>query len=197
MGIFAVTSLSSSCQAEDDITPGQEDCKLTGEDALGPFFVAGSANLVNLNTQNLPGMPMLMTGKVFGGEGTENPIEGAKIEIWHADDNGAYHPEGSGDVSDYPPSEVTLRGFVITEADGSFAFQSKRPGLYGSRARHLHYKITAEGYEELVTQSYFEGDNRIPLDGLAHDAGDCRIVAYTEDGNGGISGVMNFNLRKV
>lgn len=193
LGIFAGTALMSSCK-KDNINTNGEDCKLTGTDALGPFFVTGSANIVNLNTQNLPGTPMTMTGKVYSGEGTETPIAGAKVEIWHADDGGAYHPEGSGDVSNYSASEVTLRGFVLTESDGSFAFQSIQPGLYGSRARHLHYKITVAGHDDLVTQSYFQGDNRIPVDGLAKDAGDCRIIAYSDDGNGGIMGTMDFNL---
>ena len=177
-------------------TTNPEDCKLTGSDALGPFFVEGAATVVNLNTQNLSGTPMMMTGKVFGSEGTETPVEGAKIEIWHADDNGTYHPEGSGDVSDYEASEVTLRGFVLTGADGSYSFKSIRPGLYGSRARHIHFKISIDGYEELITQTYFEGDNRIPLDNLSKNAGDCRIVKYSDDGNGGVFGTMDFNLKE-
>ena len=193
IGIVASTSLMTACK-KNDITDDVEDCKLTSTDDLGPFFVAGTANIVNLNTQNLAGTQMLMSGKVYSGEGTDTPIEGAKIEIWHADDNGAYHPEGSGDVSNYPAEQVTLRGFVLTEVDGSFGFQSIRPGLYGSRARHIHYKITANGHEELVTQSYFEGDNRISEDQLSKNAGDCRIIAYSDDGNGGIFGSMDFNL---
>lgn len=195
LGLVAGSSLASSCEKEGDITTDQEDCKLTARDDLGPFFVAGTANVVNLNTQNLPGTPMLMMGKVYSGEGNAKPLGGAKIEVWHADDNGAYHPEGAGDVSQYPSSEVTLRGFVLTEADGSFSFKSIRPGLYGSRARHVHYKITAEGHQELVTQSYFLGDPRISQDDLSKNAGECRIVTYSDDGSGGIMGTMDFNIK--
>jgi len=195
IGVVAGTPLILSCR-KNKVDPEKEDCKLTGDDVLGPFFVEGSPNIVNLNTQNLPGVPMMMNGKIFSGEGENNPIEGAKVEIWHADDKGVYHPEGSGEVDNYDPSEITLRGFVLTESDGSFAFQSIRPGLYGRRARHIHFKITANGHEELVTQSYFDGDNRIPEDYFAKDAGDCRVITYQDNGNGGIVGTMNFNIRK-
>ncbi len=196
MGLATLVSpaLISSCEEKDtpEIDPA-DDCKITGSDALGPFFVENSPNVVNINTQNLPGTPMMMEGVVYGGEGQSNPLQNAKIEIWHADDNGAYHPEGSGDISDYPPEEVTLRGFVLADGEGKYAFASIRPGLYGSRARHIHFKITAEGYRTLVTQSYFLGDERIEHDTLARTAESCRIVDYQSDTDG-IFGVMDFNL---
>jgi len=195
LGILAGSGIVPFLQK--DQPPIEEDCKITGKDILGPYFIADTSNVVNLNTRNLPGIPMRMIGKVYSGEGTNKPIKGAKIEIWHADSKGVYHPEGSGDVDDYLPSEITLRGFVLTEEDGSFAFQSIRPGLYGRRARHLHYKITCPNHKELVTQSYFQDDARLTQDVFSRKAGDCRIINYTNDGNGGILGVMNFNLKRV
>ena len=194
LGVLSGSILMNTACNEDDNAQAAEDCKLTGTDDLGPFFVTGSSNIVNINTKNLPGTPMQVTGIVYSGEGTGTPVSGAKIEIWHADQGGVYHPEGSGDVSNYQPEQITLRGYVLTEADGSYAFRSIRPGLYGSRARHIHYKITVAGHNDLVTQSYFEGDNRITEDELSRNAGTCRIVAFTDDGNGGIVGTMNFNL---
>lgn len=199
LGLIGTSLFATSCKKDEENTnnASTNTCSITGSDDLGPFFVAGTANIVNLNTQKLPGTLMKMKGKVYSGEGSATPIEGAKIEIWHADDNGAYHPEGSGDVSKYPASKVTLRGFVLTEKDGSFAFQSIRPGLYGDRARHIHYKITANNHSILVTQSYFTGDARIAQDSLAKNAGDCRIVTYTNHTDGSVSGEMNFNLKKL
>jgi protocatechuate 3,4-dioxygenase beta subunit len=197
VGAIAGVGVLSACDQDSPLVNNEEDCKLTGTDVLGPFFVAGTAQIVNLNSRNFPGTPMTMGGVIYSGEGTDTIIEGAKIEIWHADDGGAYHPEGSGDVSNYEPSEITLRGFVLSETDGTYAFQSIRPGLYGSRARHIHFKITAPGHEDLVTQSYFQGDNRLTEDFLAKKAGECRIIAYSDDGTAGIAGAMNFNLKQL
>ncbi|MEM6347964.1 MAG: hypothetical protein AAF927_29010 [Bacteroidota bacterium] len=194
LGMLAGGTLAnaSACKTEPIVTPG-EDCLLTGEDILGPYFVSGTAEVVNLNTQNLAGTPMMVSGKVYGGEEKDTPLANVRIDIWHADDNGTYHPEGSGDVSDYDSSEITLRGFVITEADGSYAFRSIVPGLYGSRARHIHFRLEVEGYKTLVTQTYFAGDNRISRDTWASEAGDCRIIEFSSV-NGVDTGVMDFNL---
>ncbi|MFK7924232.1 MAG: hypothetical protein AB8H47_19905 [Bacteroidia bacterium] len=191
LGLVASSSIANSCKSETQ-TP-TEDCKLTGEDILGPFFVSGTAEIVNLNTKNLAGTPMMVAGKVYGGEGMTTPLANARIDVWHADDKGTYHPEGSGDVSDYESSEITLRGFLLTEADGSYAFSSIMPGLYGSRARHIHFRVEVEGYETLVTQTYFEGDNRISNDSWASEAGDCRIIEFATV-NGVETGTMDFNL---
>lgn len=201
IGAVALTggALFTSCKKDDDsdnAIANAGGCSITGSDELGPFFVAGTSEVVNINTQNVAGTKMMVTGKVYSGTGTSTPIEGAKIEIWHADGGGVYHPEGSGDVSNYGTSAINLRGFVITYADGSYAFESIRPGLYGNRARHIHYKITVAEHTTLVTQSYFKGDPRISEDSLSSVAGDCRIVSFTDDGNGGIQGEMNFNLEK-
>ncbi|MDN5204655.1 hypothetical protein QQ008_24905 [Fulvivirgaceae bacterium BMA10] len=193
-GGMVLTGLSG-CKKDNEQRPA-EDCKLTGPDDLGPFFVAGSSNIVNLNTQNLPGTPMMVSGKVFSGEGASNPIENAKIEIWHADSGGRYHPEGSGDVSDYEASQITLRGFVLTPGDGSYSFQSILPGLYGGRARHIHYRISASDHDILVTQSYFLGDARIQEDPLSQNAGDCRIISFQDNGSGTQVGIVNFNIKK-
>jgi protocatechuate 3,4-dioxygenase beta subunit len=173
-----------------------EDCVLTDEDYEGPFFVNGAPKVVNINTQDLPGVPMTVKGGVYSGGGTSKPVAGAKIEIWHCDHNGAYHPNGSGDVSDYAAKEVTLRGFVITGKDGSYNFKSIMPGYYGTRARHIHYKITVDGHKELITQSYFTGDDRIPHDVQSKNAGDCRILTFKGDDKG-VLGTMNFNLEVV
>lgn len=191
LGLMASGSIANACKAETQ-TP-TEDCKLTGEDILGPFFVSGTAEIVNLNTQNLAGTSMMVAGKVYGGEGIGTPLANARIDIWHADDKGTYHPEGSGDVSKYDNSEITLRGFLLTEADGSYAFSSIMPGLYGSRARHIHFRVEVESYQTLVTQTYFAGDSRISADNWASEAGDCRIIEFAAV-NGVETGVMDFNL---
>ena len=195
IGAGIIASGLASCKKDDEIVI-EEDCSITPSDAAGPFYVASSSEVVNLNTQNLSGSPMLLTGTVYSNEGTTTPIEGAKVELWHADDIGGYHPEGSGDVSDYEPAEITLRGFVLTDSNGAFSVSSILPGLYGSRARHIHYKITVDGHKELTTQSYFFGDDRIPYDELSSNAGDCRIIDFT-DNNGTLEGSITINLERT
>lgn len=194
LGVLAGSTFLTSCLSVSNL-PNEEDCEFTGFDDMGPFFVKGSSQVINLNTRNLPGTPMLVKGTVYSGKGTDNPIPKAKIDVWHCDDNGVYHPKGSGKIQDYSPDKVTLRGFVLTDDKGNYSFKSILPGLYGSRARHIHYKITAPKHKTLITQSYFEGDDRITHDLLAKRAHECRILPVSHDGNGGLVLAMNFNIR--
>ena len=92
-------------------------------------------------------------------------------------------------------TEVTLRGFVITKEDGSFSFKSIVPGLYGSRPKHIHYRISTSSFlkKDFVTQSYFKGDPRIEHDQLARDANECRVISL-EEKNGVMEGLINFHI---
>ena len=92
------------------------------------------------------------------------------------------------------PKDISLRGYILTKADGSYTFKSILPGLYGSRARHIHYKLTHKSIKALVTQSYFKHDKRIEHDILAHNAGDCRILDYKLNSEGILEGEMNFHV---
>lgn len=194
LGGLTVTGLSSleSCN-KNNVRAGK--CSLTGSDELGSYYLSGTTNMVNLNSQNLPGTPMIVKGTVYSGKGGER-LANAKIEIWHADNAGAYHPNGSGDVSGYASGDVTLRGFVLTDENGNYSFQSIVPGLYEGRARHIHYRISAPGHIDLVTQSYFQGDPRIKEDALSKKAGDCRVISFLPDGNGNQVGHFIVNLKK-
>lgn len=195
LGIIATPLLSSaliSCN-KDDNTNANVDCNnnITKSDMLGPYYVSGSSEITNLNTQNLPGDKIIVNGTLYGGVGNNTPIANAMIEVWHADNGGTYHPVGDGNVSDYQASQITLRGFVTTNAQGQYTFESIRPGLYPGRPRHFHYRVTANGYQTLVTQIYFSGDSRTADENIDN----CRIIDFTQNSQGVYSGTANINLQ--
>jgi len=137
----------------------------------GPYYVTGTAELQdgNLNAARLPGTAVKLTGKVYAGASGTTPVAGAKIEFWQADDGGSYHPNGNGPASKYQASEIALRGFVTSAKDGSWSLSTIYPGYYEGRARHLHFRVTAPGYQEVISQLIFEPK---PGDGvtLANDS---------------------------
>jgi protocatechuate 3,4-dioxygenase beta subunit len=108
------------------------------------IFVSGTPALVNgnLNPTNLPGTPIVISGHVYEGFDSSKPVVNAKIEIWHADAAGNYHPNNNGDVSDYTPADIALRGFITTDAAGAWSFTTVYPGEYNGRTRHIHFKTT-------------------------------------------------------
>lgn len=132
-------------------------CGITGEATEGPFYVANVPTGAQINTRRAAGTPMRVTGVVLAADG-KTPLAGAKVELWHADNAGEYHPGGNGDFSRYRPEQINLRGTVIADAQGRFAFDSIVPGIYGSRRRHLHWKFSARGHRALTTQSYWANE---------------------------------------
>ncbi|MGI9541782.1 MAG: hypothetical protein ACR2MX_00910 [Cyclobacteriaceae bacterium] len=200
LGTLGTTEVVSGLSCKGDKTaPGEtntEHCGATDSATAGPFYLRNTAEAVNLNSQNLPGTPMKVMGTVYDHE-TATPIPNGKIEIWHADDQGIFHPTGSGNVSDYEPNEVTLRGYVITNEEGDYQFNSIKPGLYTGRRRHIHYRIVASDYKALTTQSYWKGSNRIKIDRTDTNTEECRYVDFQDDGSGGIAGTFDIYLQKA
>ena len=136
--------------------------KATPQDALGPFYPPQwtgeiDADLVTLNGKDyLQGTPLALSGRVLSTSGA--PISNAVVEIWQTDATGKYrHPGDDGEG----PAKRGFQGFgrSAVDADGRFAFRTVKPVLYSGRPPHVHFKVVAPGYRELVTQMYFAGEN--------------------------------------
>lgn len=107
---------------------------------------------------------------------TQQPVKGAFVEIWQADQHGRYQHEMAKvytpelKLPENKPDE-RLRPFGRAESDasGRFEFFTIKPGKYDqavevqgkqhliTRAPHIHFRIFAKGYETLTTQMYFGG----------------------------------------
>ena len=138
----------------------------------GPYYVPGAPEQGSNGTVPMrdgeSGTPLTWTGTVTSTDGT--PLAGAKVELWHADDDGFY----SQFAPDIP--EWNLRGSFTADADGAFEIHTVQPAPYqiptdGScgkliaaagwhawRPAHLHVKASAPGHELLTAQLYFPGD---------------------------------------
>lgn len=114
------------------------------------------------------GTSMLFQGQVRSTDGS--PLSNAKIELWHADEEGFY----SQFAPDLP--EWNLRGTFIADEEGNFQINTMQPapcqiptdgacdqmiaaaGWHAWRSAHLHLKVSAPGHELLTAQLYFPGD---------------------------------------
>jgi protocatechuate 3,4-dioxygenase beta subunit len=128
-------------------------CGLSVAVTEGPYFVSGTAALANnsVNFTNLPGTPIQISGHIYQGLDAAHPIANAKIEIWHTDASGSYHPNNNGPITNYKPEDIALRGFVTSDANGAYSFATIYPGEYTGRTRHIHFKITSAD-KTLTTQ---------------------------------------------
>ena len=128
----------------------------TASDMEGPFYIANTPVLANLNRFGKPGEPMRIAGRVMNAAAPETPVAGARLELWQTDGTGRYHPEENGDYADFPDERIDMRGTVIADSDGRFEVMSLFPKEYWPRPPHIHYWIRAEGFRPLVTQHYLD-----------------------------------------
>jgi len=87
------------------------------------------------------------------------PVAGALLDFWQANDAGEYDNEG-----------YTLRGHQFAANDGTFRLETILPGLYPGRTRHIHVKVQAANRPVLTTQVYFPGEPRNAEDAIFADA---------------------------
>ena len=73
-----------------------------------------------------------------------NPVARAVVDIWHADEQGAYDNKG-----------FRYRGRVYTDEKGRYRIRTIQPALYPGRTRHYHVNVAAGGKLLLTTQLYF------------------------------------------
>jgi protocatechuate 3,4-dioxygenase beta subunit len=176
--------------------PTTQRCGPTSAAAEGPFYVANAPQASDINPGKSPGQPMRIGGTVYSEDGI-TPIRDAKIELWHSDASGAYHPNGNGDIARYPRSEINLRGVTRTDAQGRYTFTSIVPGHYDERRRHLHWKVSAPGHRPVTTQSYWlaeRGSEREQGDATDRRAEACRWVDF-HDQQGVSVGVFDIVLK--
>jgi protocatechuate 3,4-dioxygenase beta subunit len=164
-------------------------CELTTSDIEGPFYVEGSPIRTQIAHPDEPGIRLFINGQVKGIDC--QPLQNAMVEVWQADDDGCYSIFNvceNGVIED----EFKLRGTIITNADGSYGYESILPANYANRPRHIHYKITAPDGTSLITQLYFENDPLCENDPWCGDADD-RIIPLVDD-NGALEGTFDITL---
>jgi hydroxyquinol 1,2-dioxygenase len=123
------------------------------------------------------------------------PLRDAGIDVWQAAPNGKY------DVQDESQPDLNMRGRFRTDASGRFEFRSLKPlsypvphdgpagdlllaqGRHPYRPAHIHFIITAPGYEPLITALYIAGDPYIDSDAV-FGAKDSLTVGYQKNGAG-------------
>jgi protocatechuate 3,4-dioxygenase beta subunit len=124
------------------------DCVLQREVTEGPYYL--DLDLVRRNIkEDRRGIPLTLRFRVLN-VNTCRVIEGAAVEIWHAD--------GSGDYSGVSGNSGTyLRGIQRTNSKGWVRFETIYPGWYRGRTPHIHMKVFVSG-DEVHTGQVFMTD---------------------------------------
>jgi protocatechuate 3,4-dioxygenase beta subunit len=132
---------------------GDDDDDLTPEQTEGPFYTPNTPERTSLLEPGMAGTRILLTGTVLATNC--QPVAGALLDFWHADDAGVYDNEG-----------FRLRGHQFADDQGRYRLETIVPGLYPGRTRHFHVKVQAPNQPVLTTQLYFPGEPQNASDGI-------------------------------
>ena len=145
---------------------------------FGPFYVSNSPELQlgeNMS-EGVKGTPWFVKGNVRSITGESVP--NAKVEVWQSDEDGSY------DVQKEHLDHLEGRAVFRTNAQGEYYFKTIVPEAYPIphdgpvgkmlqqlnrhtwRPAHLHFMITADGYERLVTHIFREGSEYLESDAV-------------------------------
>lgn len=151
----------------------------TPNTVAGPFYrsdVPETALGANISRDG-KGDPLDVAGKVLDLDG--NGLGGATVEVWQANSEGRYENQ----EPDRQP-EFNLRGRFRTDAQGRFHFRTVKPkgytlpadgpvgqlmsalGLGLERPAHIHFRVSADGFETLTTHIFDQSDPAIGRDAI-------------------------------
>jgi len=159
-----------------------QDCNLTTDDIMGPYFVEDAPIRMVIAHADEPGQRLYISGRILQND-CETPITGAMLEVWQANDAGCYSINLDCNTGNPGDDDFNLRGKMFSNANGQYAFETILPGNYANRPMHIHIKITTPDGEILVSQIYFDSDPLCDTDPWCQDAEE-RILSLNEDSSG-------------
>ena len=168
----------------------------TETSVLGPFYREGAPayeNGADLADGETGGERVLVSGKVIELDGA--PITGAVLDIWQTAPDALYAAQDPSRAS------FNLCGRLTTGDDGRYWFHTRKPvsytipgdgpvgamltaaGRHNWRPAHIHFMLSAPGYETLVTQLFTDDDPYLGSDAV-FGVKDTLVVHYDEADDG-------------
>jgi len=151
----------------------------TENTVFGPFHVEGAPLRKMGDNISIDGKgeSCLFEGRMLDLEG--KPIKGARLDVWSDNADGFYDVQQPG-----VQPQWNNRGIFITGEDGAYSFVGIKPvsypipddgtvggmlaalGRHPWRPAHMHFLITADGYQKLVTHTFVGGDKYLISDAV-------------------------------
>lgn len=145
---------------------------------LGPFYRPDAPELPLSGNMagNMPGEPVIIRGRVLAPHGT--PIPNARLDVWQSDAEGFY------DLQMEHVRGTALRGVFHTDEEGHYAFRSIKPAFYPIpddgpvgqmlkamgrhpyRPAHVHFIVSADGYQPVTTELFVDEDPYLDSDAV-------------------------------
>jgi catechol 1,2-dioxygenase len=151
----------------------------TESTVFGPFHRLGAPDMPmggNIAHRDQTGTPALVSGRVLDLDG--KPVANALLDVWQTQSNGLY------DAQDANPDELHMRGKFRSDAEGRYLIRTVLPvnypipsdgpvgrmlkatGRHPWRPAHIHFVVSAEGYEPVTTHIFDRTDPYLQSDAV-------------------------------
>ena len=151
----------------------------TESTVFGPFHRLGAPEMPaggNIAHRDTSGVPTLVSGRVLDLDG--RPVAGAVLDVWQTQTNGLY------DAQDEQPDALHMRGKFRSDAEGRYLIRTVLPvnypipsdgpvgamlkatGRHPWRPAHIHFVVSAEGYEPVTTHIFDRTDPYLASDAV-------------------------------
>ena len=186
----------SVCGQNEDNTLKNNDCNW-----CGAFEAPENVSWKTVIPPNEePGEKLIVSGTIFHPDG-ETPAKDIVVYVYHTNNEGIYpkrgDEKGNGQYHGY------LRGWMKTDSNGKYEFETIRPAPYHSHVgepAHIHYNIQASDYPEYwLTATWFLDDPMVTdeyKNSVKRSGGYSNIIALTKDNNNVLRGQRNIILEK-
>jgi len=142
----------------------------------GPYYMPGAEFAGpdgKIADDDEPGVHLDITGQVVDAR-TGKPVPNAVLDFWQADDAATYDLEGfhlrgkvrADEQGRYKAHTVKPAGYAIGTAEFPVSDLIGALGRGRVRPGHIHLKVFADGYRDLTTQIFFEGDPKLGNDAI-------------------------------
>ena len=197
-------------------------CVITPRQTEGPYFVDERLDRSDIRSDPSDGtvregIPLRLTMQVTQVDGSVcTPLAGTYVDVWQCDAQGVYSDVDDRSTGSRAGTSKFLRGYQVTDENGTVQFTTIFPGWYRGRAVHIHFKVrtaldTRTG-REMVSQLYFDdalidqihalppyasrGQRDTPnsRDGVYRNGGDKLLVPVVQDGEG-YAGTFNLGVQ--
>jgi hydroxyquinol 1,2-dioxygenase len=151
----------------------------TESTVFGPFHRLGAPEMPaggDIAHRDRTGTPTLVSGRVLDLDG--KPVAGAVLDVWQAQTNGLY------DSQDEALEALHMRGKFRSDAEGRYLIRTVLPvnypipsdgpvgrmlkatGRHPWRPAHIHFVVSAEGYEPVTTHIFDRTDPYLQSDAV-------------------------------
>lgn len=158
------TPRSHDADLAESMHAAADDLKPTVSRELGPFYRSGAPYRAKLTPPFEPGTVLIVTGRIWS-FATKKPLAAASLDLWQVDNRTKDYSNGNGDFKN--------RARLLTDENGAYEFETVHPVPYSPgpnfwRSPHIHFIAAAPGHKRLVSELFFQGDEKQDIDTLFH-----------------------------